>query len=422
MKANLSGKSLGNTEIARLRYVPNELGTNKFSKYYIGGATGLYLFVYKEKDDGTSAKKYKIIEGKSKIARALLDENGTELTYPEFSPKLARAIALSIETGKIVDKTDKKGALFRSFAKELFERDKKSLAPNTIDKKFLRYKKFVENTLGDKPVKSITTPMIIQVLKNTMEKTDKSDGNTGHGNAQVVKSIIKQTLDIAVLNGEISYNPTPNDVHKIIGTSKVRSHPALLTNQELTDFIAHLNNIPESVVKNAMLFDMLIPLRSKTLRMLEWNEIKEEDGIIFAHIPGYKMKMRRDLKIALSDKALKIIEAQKKYKINDYVFGMVSKTGILNECSIARALERMGYTGKQSLHGFRATFKSVVSRNRDIHGISIEIDELCLSHDVTHLLGKVGGSYDRDPKLRQQKKLFDWYANYLDDLCHIKID
>nr|WP_321318685.1 hypothetical protein [uncultured Campylobacter sp.] len=50
-------RCLSEKEVASLSYKANETASNKCSKYFIGGAMGLYLFVYKPNKQGVSLKK-----------------------------------------------------------------------------------------------------------------------------------------------------------------------------------------------------------------------------------------------------------------------------------------------------------------------------------------------------------------------------
>ena len=74
-------RCLSEKEVASLSYKANETASNKCSKYFIGGALGLYLFVYKPNKQGTSLKKYKLRKrvNNKDILSPLLDNNGKEL-------------------------------------------------------------------------------------------------------------------------------------------------------------------------------------------------------------------------------------------------------------------------------------------------------------------------------------------------------
>lgn len=136
------------------------------------------------------------------------------------------------------------------------------------------------------------------------------------------------------------------------------------------------------------------------------------------------MKTRRDFQIAISDKAKKILDIQFKLRVNDFVFGLqTSKTDYaFSDMTLSNFLKTIGYKGHQTPHGLRATFSSICAKHQDEHGLSTEIIEMCLAHTIESVKGKVAAAYDRDPKLKLQKKLFDWYANFLENLEPIRLE
>ena len=189
-------RCLDDREIAKLTYEPNALATNKYSKYFIGGAVGLYLFVYKPNKQGVSLKKYKIkrkSEGKD-VVYPLLSDSGKDLLYPSTSPSEARSIALAIQAGLQENRAAKDGGLFSYYADELFKMDEKTLSKVTIDKKRIRFDRFIAPYLNKEPVKSITTPAIIKVIRNAYDesrRTSNKPNATGYETANRVKIINK---------------------------------------------------------------------------------------------------------------------------------------------------------------------------------------------------------------------------------------
>lgn len=422
-------RCLSEKEVASLSYKANETASNKCSKYFIGGALGLYLFVYKPNKQGTSLKKYKLRKrvNNKDILSPLLDNNGKELCYPKNSLQEARSIALAIEAGIQQNRADKDSGLFSYYANELFKMDEKSLSAFTVKKKRLRFDKFIAPYLNNEPVARITTPAIIKVIRNAYELSSKSTNRsnvTGYETANRVKIIIKQILDIALNEGEININPSPQSLNRIIKAPVATHHPALIDEDDIKCFIKDLNDARPSMSKNALMFMMLIPLRSGTLRQLTWSDIKEKHGTTFLHIPASKMKTRRDFQIAISDKAKKILDIQFKLRVNDFVFGLqTSKTDYaFSDMTLSNFLKTIGYKGHQTPHGLRATFSSICAKHQDEHGLSTEIIEMCLAHTIESVKGKVAAAYDRDPKLKLQKKLFDWYANFLENLEPIRLE
>lgn len=94
----------------------------------------------------------------------------------------------------------------------------------------------------------------------------------------------------------------------------------------------------------------------------------------------------------------------------------------LSDAALSNLLQTIGYKTHQTPHGLRATFSSICNRYQDEHNISTEIIELCLAHTIESIKGSVAAAYDRDPKLRLQKKLFDWYAEFLESLEPIRLE
>lgn len=414
-------KILSDEQIAKLKFVPNAKDDNRCSKHSLGGAKGLYLFIYRPNKDGVSVKRYKIkrfINGKDETL-ALKDDSGNELTFPKTSASKARSIALAIESEEIINRAQKHSGAFSYYANELFSFDEKILSPLTLSKKKLRYEKFIAPFLANKPVTAVTTPMVIEVLKNAFIKSAKAKKGNGFETAHKVKSIIKQVLDYAMNYGEIKYNPVPLNLTRILGIKNETEHFAtLLKDSEIKDFIFALKNAKNSVSKNALFFMMLTPLRGGTLRQLEWSEIKCDEGIMYLDIPAHKMKMKKNFLVALSDRACEILNEQRKMRVNKFIFGIKNskKDFAFSDATLTRLIEQIGFKGRIVPHGLRAMFSSICNRNFKAHGLGSEIIELCLAHSISSIKGEIAAAYDRDHKLAAQKELFDWYANYLENL------
>ncbi|CUU70599.1 phage integrase family site specific recombinase [Campylobacter hyointestinalis] len=62
---------------------------------------------------------------------------------------------------------------------------------------------------------------------------------------------------------------------------------------------------------------------------------------------------------------------------------MVNNKGIMSDCTMLQALNDMGYKGKHTTHGFRATFSTIMAENEHKYNLSSELIELCLAHSTT---------------------------------------
>ena len=169
---------------------------------------------------------------------------------------------------------------------------------------------------------------------------------------------------------------------------------------------------------------MLTPLRGATLRQLEWSEIKCDEGIMYLEIPAYKMKMKKSFLIALSNKACEILNAQRKLRTNKFIFATENsnKEYAFSDAALSRLIEQIGFKGRIVPHGLRAMFSSICNRHFKSHGQSSDMIELCLAHSISSIKGEIAAAYDRDYKLAAQKELFDWYANYLENLESFSIN
>jgi integrase len=69
------------------------------------------------------------------------------------------------------------------------------------------------------------------------------------------------------------------------------------------------------------------------------------------------------------------------------------------------ALRRMGYSGKQTAHGFRH-IASTILRDNDFHRDYVEAQ-------LSHVEGGVSGVYNKANYLAQRRDMMQWYADYL---------
>lgn len=129
-------------------------------------------------------------------------------------------------------------------------------------------------------------------------------------------------MDLAIFDGEINVNPSSQNLNKIIVAPNVIHHPALTDENDIKQFISDLNDARPSVSKSALVFMMLTPLRTSTIRQLTWDDVKEKNGLMYLHIPAHKMKMRKDVQIALGNKAKELLDIQFKNRFNNFIFGL----------------------------------------------------------------------------------------------------
>lgn len=119
---------------------------------------------------------------------------------------------------------------------------------------------------------------------------------------------------------------------------------------------------------------MLTFVRTSELINAKWDEFNLENAEWI--IPAERMKMRRTHVVPLSSQAVAILEELKQMNgKRDRVFPHISKPQkSMSNNTILTALERMGYKGKMTGHGFRAlamtTIKEKLGYRHEVIGPS----------------------------------------------------
>lgn len=87
-----------------------------------------------------------------------------------------------------------------------------------------------------------------------------------------------------------------------------------------------------------------------------------------------------------------------------------AKEPVISESTLNSALKSLGYDGKQSIHGFRATARTLLDEEFEINTAIIEMQ---LAHTVKD---HNGTAYNRTKFIKQRTKIMQLWADYLDAL------
>lgn len=87
---------------------------------------------------------------------------------------------------------------------------------------------------------------------------------------------------------------------------------------------------------------------------------------------------------------------------------------VLNSNTPNVALQRMGYKNKQTLHGFRGIYRSLIDTHQNEHNINYDVKKRFLDH---HDSNKVELAYNHRAEFFEQiKPLVEWWSNYIKGL------
>lgn len=377
-----------------LKSVKCESG-KKFIKFADPSLKGLYIFVY------PSGKKI------FKIRQA----NDTYLKigeYPLLSLAELREIALNAFKLKAKGQSIKntKRLKFGAIYDEVLEKCKADGLSLKEIQRGIKYKNSVFKDFKDVNIESIKRSHIIETLKTIEHQIPTLIKAKGW-----INKIFKYALQLEIVEN----NPVASIDNSIVfkKASKVIHQPTLLDNDKIKEYLLTLkfSNLKKTH-KNLMLFNLLTAQRPGNVIKATWAEFDLKNAIWT--IPSAKMKMRKEHIIALNSQALKILEEQKKIKVNDYVFAGSAKNGCNSENITCNINKRLGFKGIQSAHGFRAMFRSLANEHQLEHNISMDIAEQCLAHEQKNAILK---AYNRGENIKLKRKLMQWWGDFVEKLA-----
>ena len=257
--------------------------------------------------------------------------------------------------------------------------------------------------IGEMPIQEIRVSDIKTVLDGVMTR---GVNNT----AEKIREWTGAIFDYAVMLEVVETNPAYS-LRKYIPAKQTDHRPAL-PREELTEFFRRLI-LAEIEPQNriALILNMLTFLRSTELRGGQWNEI-DFDAAIWT-VPAQRMKHEKTAPkpphaVPLADWTLELLAELKELTGNTpFLFPSRTKTdGFISDATISRIIERMGYKGRVTPHGFRSLASSVLNEQ----GFNPDAIERQLAHIENN---KIRAAYNRADYLNERKEFMQWYSDYL---------
>ncbi|AAP76866.1 tyrosine-type recombinase/integrase [Helicobacter hepaticus] len=227
----------------------------------------------------------------------------------------------------------------------------------------------------------------------------------------------------ALSRGLAEFNIIANIDKKTILLPKSDRHYAKITDRVvLGELMRAIDSYPNSIIiKCALQFVAIIPLRASNLALLKWEYIDFESKTLT--IPRGNMKVKSnhltDFTLPLPRQAIEILQEIKQFTgWGKLVFHASTKihSPLVME-SLNKALRSMGFADekrgrKQTIHSFRGTFRSLCNTYQSEHNASFEIKEAVLDHKVGN---RVTEAYlYKVEYVEQIRPLLQWWADFLD--------
>ena len=144
---------------------------------------------------------------------------------------------------------------------------------------------------------------------------------------------------------------------------------AITDDKKLAEFLYDLkcDSKMDLQTKRAICLQILCVNRPINTASVKWEYINFDDKTW--NIPASEMKMGYPHQIALSSYAINILKEQRNFCIidNGFVFPAFNKQNHLHKDSLNKAIVNLNggkYKGVATAHGFRATFRTVCSKNK----------------------------------------------------------
>jgi integrase len=264
-----------------------------------------------------------------------------------------------------------------------------------------RLKANVYPVLGERPIAEVEPMELVQLAKD-IEARGVSDM------AKRILQIVGMVFRYAVAHGYSKRNPVaeirPSDILKpTIKTNMARIDakelPALLRAIELYD--------GRPLTRQAIKLMALTFVRTSELIGARWDEFDFEAGRW--SIPATRMKMKTPHIVPLSTQAIETLELLRTISgKRELVFpGEQDFRKPMSNMTILKALERMGYKGRMTGHGFRGLASTILHEQ----GYNHDHIELQLAHAPRN---EVSAAYNHALYLEPRAKMMQDWADFLE--------
>jgi integrase len=256
---------------------------------------------------------------------------------------------------------------------------------------------YVYPVLGDLPVATIDTPLVLKVIKPLWQRAPVT--------ASRVRGRIEQVLGWATVH---HYRAGDNPArwqghlqHALPAKSEVADveHHTALPYSEAPAFFAKLRQ-DSSVQARCLELLALTATRMAEATDATWDEI-DFDNRIWT-VPSARMKMGKEHRIPLSKAAIAVLKGMNEMRQSDYIFPGLRTGRPIGHNSVWKLGRALGAT----VHGLRSTFRDWAAEQTSFPH---EVCEMALAHAIPSAVEK---AYRRGDLFDKRRKLMDAWASF----------
>lgn len=298
---------------------------------------------------------------------------------------------------------------FRIVAEEWLEKSRHDWSIVYADQVESILEKDVYPVIGAMPISEITASDLLAMLQTI-------DGRGAPSIAMLARQRCSAIFCYAVSTLRAETDPT-SALKGAIRRRSVRHHPHMEV-PKLPKLIRAIDGYGGYLgTRTALRLLLLLFVRPGELRQAKWAEFDLDGtrlnlGGPLWEVPAERMKMRRSHLVPLSRQAVAMLEElQTLTGGREYLFpNLRDPRRCMSITTLNRVLERIGYGGQFSSHGFRAT-ASTALHDRGYNSDHIEMQ-------LAHADGSVRGSYNRALYLPERHAMMQDWADLIDILQH----
>lgn len=257
--------------------------------------------------------------------------------------------------------------------------------------------------IGNRAISEILAPEIVLLIKRIASRGALDLAKRAH-------QMIGQVFRYAVAHGMATRNPATDIKPSDIIPSASKGNYARVELKELPDLLRAIDNsAAQPLTRLAMKLMALTFVRTSELIEARWDEIDLENAQW--RITAERMKMKTPHIVPLSRQAVEAITALKAISGHtEFLFPSTKKTiRCMSNNTILKALERLGYKGRMTGHGFRGLASTALHEQ----GYPHEHIELQLAHSARDA---VSAAYNHALYIAPRTKMMQDWADYLDAL------
>ncbi|WP_326536306.1 tyrosine-type recombinase/integrase [Pseudorhodoferax sp.] len=277
-------------------------------------------------------------------------------------------------------------------------RAKRGEAATTTGKRLAHLETHVLPEIGSRPIADLKPSEVLAMLNKVV------DGGSAY-TATRLREICGQIFRYAIATDRADRNPA-GDLRGALEVPRVKHRPALTTRREFGEFLRNLLTYEncQPMTRLAARLAVLTWTRPVELRTARWEHFDLEAKEW--RVPAANMKEGKHLQahtVPLSAQALSVLaelRALNGERVAWLFPGNHGADSIMSENTLNLLFKRMGYEGKQSHHGLRASARSLLSER----GWSAAALETQLDHAER---SKVVAAYARSEHLVERRKIMD---------------